>query len=839
MDFDFSGKRLISKSVLDDISNAIREKYGTSDKIKPIDMADLIRGIGTEAEEAWYVWYMSNIAPIDGLYNSHSYSNLYVVGDELVVLYRSAPHHFSGPELVTMRCSRTNLKTWETTDEDVLVGAGINYWGSVFYDGVYYIFDQSKKRFTTTDFKNFEVSTYTAPASEPYYIVVGDNGRFISPHSNSQAKGTMMYSDDLGVTWAKSTGDDVYNATLTTHGATTKVGNTLVAYCQNQKKDSPTDNTTILNVLTSTDNGLTWVGIEAQDEDLKYCGPSFASGMFAQVGDEWWLAMSSRLRTNHDDGTSTVGSVRLFRGTSEDVLTGNMHLFAVVDEFRGTFSAAGSVTMTDTGNIGMTTDGKSLYIVYAKPMMEVTGTIPSNSMLALAVVNMSPINIGREDSYHNENWVTERDAFVSAMDAEHDLYIYANGDSVVTNARGISIATRGTYSGQFNNGLASGSVAPLTDLVIPFVNNLDIRMVMTICNRNVNGAYAQQYYGLNDGKKRGLCGSVNNFYFTQTSSGASAAPFAAANNQKIDFRIGYANGVVSATLNGDTIEDVQSYIVVETDKNPDVNTAMLAFGWAGDFVTANQNIGHALHALIIDTDGDISCLLNPSDAGGDGGDDSGETGGETGGGDEPEVIIENPVTEGLIHYFDVNDVADTTWNAKVGDRSLTISSYDSDTKFVVPGKNFVLDTNANLGINTETGMAFEIVTNLNTTGSVLKYSPNGADMLIEYSIGGGGGIFVAGTLHQKLTNHFWMNKTLHTVFNLDVENGNAEIYINGELKETVSAELTFTESYMWALSAFGSTGKMGSFRIYDRPLTAEEVANNYKYESYSYDFTEV
>lgn len=842
MDFDFSGKRLISTTILSDISDAIREKYGTSDVIKPIDMADLIRGIGAEAEKAWYVWYMSNIAPIDGMYNSHSYSNVYVVGNELVVLYRSAPHHFSGSELVTMRCCRTNLTTWESTSEDVLTG--VYYWGSVYCDGTYYIFDELMNRYTTTDFKNFEKTTYTVPsgASEPYYITVGDNNRFVSPHSNSNTKGCMIYSDDFGLTWQRATGDDVYNSTLTSHGATTKVGNTLVAYCQAKKTDTATDNTTTLNVLTSTDNGLTWVGAEVVDEDLKYPGPSFASGMFAQIGDDWFLCLSSRLKTTDYEGHIHIGNVRLFKGTAEDVINGSMSLYSVVDDFNTECTrstVASSVSMTDTGNIGMTTDGKNLYIVYAKPLMKQATTVEewvsSNSMLCLAVVNTSDTDISRQDSYYNENWETERDAFVSAKDMEHNLYIYGSGTTVVTNANGIDIMTPETHKNSFGvNAMANGYVVPNGDIQIPFTDYIEMRMVFGLANRFLSPDYKKQYYGINvGGIKCALTGSVNAYKFNETNSTGCAASLTTL-QQLCDFRLKYKNGIVSATLNGVTIDDVRSYVVTDwTGFNDSENTAYLTFKDLAQIVLSGTGVGtNALMALTVDTDGDISDLLTaPPDDGLSGGD------GET---EEPEVIVENPVTYGLIHYFNVDDISDTTWPARVGGKSFTVASYDADAKLVTPGKTMSLGTNSALGIDTATGLCIETVTNMTGTGIIMQYSWLSANMGIKYAVGGTKFV-VSGTNYDgvniDMQKHFWKDKLLHTVLNLDVENGVAELYVNGVLKETVNAALEFgTEEWNFQM---GTSDRLGNFRIYDRPLTAEEVANNYKYESYSYDFTEI
>lgn len=893
------GKRLISESILGDIADAIREKCGYSQTIKPVDMADLIRGIGEEAAKQWHVWYMSNIAPIDGMYNSHSYSNVYVVGDELVVLYRSAPHHFSGSDLVTMRCTRLNLDTWKTETYDALTG--VNYFGSVYHDGVYYIFDQSRKRFTTTDFRTFEESAYTTPATEPYYIAVGDNNRFISAHSNSQAKGTMMYSDDLGITWLRATGDDVYVATLTSHGACTKVGDTIVAYCQSGKNDTATDNTTTLNVLTSTDNGLTWSGAEVVDEDLKYPGPSFTSGMFAQIDDEWFLCLSSRLRYTDDGGNLHIGNVRLFKGTDEEVISGNMHLYAVVDDFDcGTKNVHGanSVIMTDTGNIGMTTDGKALYIVYAKPLMA-SDDICSNNMLALSVVNTSSTDIIRPDAYHNANWEAERDAFVAAKDTAHDLYIYGDGSGVLTNVKGIEIATQENYNPTgYTPDLATGNIAPLGDIVIPFTERFEMRMVQTIANRYVNSAYKSHYYGINvGGKKHALHGSVNDYYFNKTNETIGAASLTTHNGVRVDFALRYENGQVTATLNGDTIEDVRSYVAIDIDRNPDSNTAVLSFSWVAEMVSASAKIGAAVEAIVIDTDGDISGLLGTpaidpeipvynitnaltnctnsnvatqinegsayeaqltaangyqldtvavtmggtdvtSEVYADGAITIAAVTGDIVITATAEAIpVPDPVTDGLIHYLNPDDITQDgetySWPAEIGGLTLTPASYDATTRLATFSTAVDLGNSDTLGVGDQ--ITFDFVVNMTTTNTALVHSQF-ATYNADINVYGNK-LYVADTGYAYTSwgdQHVFATKILHLTVCADYANGTVLAYVNGKLEVEVSAAMAASTARKWYLVNGGSN--LGDVRIYNRILNADEVSTNYANAQGKYTF---
>ena len=863
---------------------------------------------GEITEKDWYVWYMSNIAPIDGMYNSHSYSNVYVVGNELIVLYRSAPHHFSDSSLCKMRISRTNLKTFESTNEDLL--EGLNYFGSVCCNGTYYIFDKSMNRYDTTDFKNFNKVAYTVPsgASEPYYITVGDNNRFISTHSNSSKKGSMMYSDDYGVTWLKATGDDVYNATLTTHGATTKVGNTLVAYCQASKNDTATNNETVLNVLISVDNGLTWTGSEVIDEDLKYCGPSFASGMFAQIGDEWFLCLSSRLRTTDEDGNIHLGNVRLFKGSEEDVINGTMSLYAVVDDFNTkctSITVPSNVSMTDTGNIGMTTDGSNLYIVYAKPLMQQassgTDWITSNSMLCMAVVNSVNQNIGKEDSYYNAEWETERDAFVEAKDVEHDLYIYGSGTTVVTNVNGIEIMTPETNKDAYgNNSMASGCVVPNEDIQIPFVDYFEMRMIFGLANRLISPDYHKHYYGINvDGIKHALTGSVNIYKFNESNSTSCAASLTTG-QQLCDFKLKYEKGIVSATLNGITIDDVQSYVVTDfSGFNDTENTAYLTFDVLAQIVLGGTGVGkNALIALTVDTDGDISDLLgeivvdpeipvytitnnltncmttqtateinegssyNATITANDGyilseitctmgGVEQAVTNGviiiESVTGDivinataTKEVVVESPITDSLAHWLKPEEVDTSalTWTDSIDNTlSYSVTGYDSETK-MISAKQLNLGTSTVLGLGSD--VTFEGVFTPKSSGLLILHPPFGGAPG-DYAVNQNQYIadstsYNYNTISTAGSTNF-ANKIVHVAFCIDTTNGVVNVYINGKLEGT-STITNAPNGNNWAISN-GNGCNIGNVRIYNKALTSGEVEHNYQYEQGIYTFDTV
>lgn len=555
--------------------------------------------------DGWYPHYRSHISTIDGLYSGFNYTNVYIIGNELVVGYLAKQHHFTAMSEGTQifRVARKNLITGIVTESDAILGMG--YCGSVYYDGVYYIFTGSKRRFTTTDWVTFTRTSYTLPsgASEPYYITLADNGRFVSTVSNG-AKGSMIYSDDLGVTWYKASGgSDV----RTDHGGTCKVGNTLVAYCQN-KDGSAKDSSPRRYVLTSTDNGETWASKICEDADLANCGGSHTSGAFCNIGDEWFFAASNRMQWTDQDGYIHLGKIQLFKGTEQDVIDGTMHLHSILDDLNTGYKALDlpdSTVFTDTGNLGMTTDGEKLYCVYMRPLFHVVGTTRynvSNCMVALSIIDKDPNAVDSPDDYYNPQWQNDLNAEMARKDTSHDLYIYADGDSVITNYAGV------IYSKSTHSAIANSSVQPKDDIVIPFNSRFEMCFVGRLIEVANGGSYLQQYIGANiNGKDISINGTTNNLLFPRTHSTACAGSISAHFGYLLYLKIKYENGKITTTLNDITIDDLKSrtYYVI----NENENTILIKCSDVASKIEGGSYKYGMIRSLWIDTDGDLTGLV--------------------------------------------------------------------------------------------------------------------------------------------------------------------------------------------------------------------------------------
>lgn len=575
------------------------------------DGVEVQKAYDVNAECVWdtgggyYSHYMSHISAIDGLYSGFNYSNVYIIGNELVIAYLAKEFHFTpmadGTQI--MRVARMNLTTRQVIESDVMTGVG--YFGSVYYNGVYYIFDSFRKRYTTTDWRTFTESTYTLPSqmSEPYYITVWDNGRFVSTISYA-VKGAMIYSDDLGVTWTRASGGTSANAD---HGGTAKVGDTLVAYCQDDTGANPTDDTPRRWVLTSTDNGETWDEALCTDPDLLKCGGSHASGAFCHIGEDWFYATGNRLQYTDDNGKVHLGQIQLFKGTAQDVLDGSMHLLNVLDDLSTGCTSIGipnSTTWTDTGNLGMTTDGESLYCVYQRPLFHVLETYPyaiSNSMVALSIIDTTSGQEEKTDDYYDPEWRSKMAAAVADHDTNHDFYIYADDASPVTNYSG-SIYTRSQY-----NRMASGYVLPDDNLSIPFVSRFEMCFVgrfRETLNADRSG-YIMAYLGANiSGTESAITGTTNNLFFNKTYSTIGAGSLSTSFFADTYFRLKYENGILSATVNGNTIPNVLSKYY--DSYNADINTLLFRCAELAAEVVQNSGSSGVIKTLWVDTDGDLT-----------------------------------------------------------------------------------------------------------------------------------------------------------------------------------------------------------------------------------------
>lgn len=594
------------KSKIISLINAGNEVTGLSDT----NLTDVIRSLieGYHGITQWYPHYKSHLSAIDGLYSGFNYTNVYVIGNELVVGFLAKKHHFTemSEQSQIFRVARMNLTTGVVTETDTSI-VGMGYCGSVYYNGTYYIFDSFRHRYSTTDWSTFsQPVTYTLPSgvSEPYYITVGDNGRFISTTSKS-VSGSMLYSDDLGLTWSKATGG---NNVLTDHGGTCKVGNTLVAYCQNATGGGdPTSDTPRRYVLTSTDNGATWAEQLCSNEDLAHCGGSHASGDFCNIGDDWFYVAGKRLQYTDNDGIVHLGTIQLFKGTAQDVINGSMSLYKVIDDLStGCTSIVipTSTTWTDTGNLGIATDGSKIYCAYMRPLFHIvqgTGYNISNCMVALSIVDNNSQGTDSADDYYSSSWETERANEEAARDRTHDFFIYTDDTEPDTNYLG-TIYTHATY-----NKMRTGYCQPSEDISIPFTSYFELGFVGALREVLDSGnSYLMAYFGANiGGQEVSITGTTNNLHFPKTNTTIGAGSISAKFSDDLLFKLKYQNGVISATLNGITINNLKSRSVYEINTN--TNTILLKCKALADVIAENtsQKSG-VIKSFWVDTDGDLT-----------------------------------------------------------------------------------------------------------------------------------------------------------------------------------------------------------------------------------------
>lgn len=194
-----------------------------------------------------------------------------------------------------------------------------------------------------------------------------------------------------------------------------------------------------------------------------------------------------------------------------------------------------------------------------------------------------------------------------------------------------------------------------------------------------------------------------------------------------------------------------------------------------------------------------------------------------------------PVTNGLVHWFDVSSITSAddaiTWGDKVGDMSLTPASYDSDTMLANFTSDFAIGSTDTL--TSSTVVAFELVSY--TDGSPLAHSEYGTYRADIIFYGNGPTILGARYPYNDWPTEIqqFSNKLLHLVLNVDFTNGIVEVFVNGKLQLSMSGfEFDMDGTRKWHLRS----NYVGNFRIYDHILTADEVANNYKYEQSLYSF---
>lgn len=600
-------------SKIQNLIDAGNEVTGYSDTNITDVVQALIDGYGGETPIK-YSHYMSHITPWDGFYNSHSYDAVFVKNGFLYVFYKQAPHHYTDymddeKTDTAMRVLKYNISTKSVVSiKDVLRPAEGIFHG-VEVNGTYYLFTNNTNyiRVTTTDFDTFTQGTYTGPKVN--YLTKGDNNRIICTTETTSKGCNIYYSDDLGLTWTKATG---YSDAVTSHGAIAKVGDKIVCYCQDKQATMNMELHDVKRmVLISEDNGETWTGSECLDSDLVDCGRSYSTGSFCQIGDDWYFATNRRTIEQKADGYMHVGDVRLFKGTEQDVINGTMKLFKVIDDFNTQCTSVFNPTLTqsDSGNMGMRTDGESLFIVYHRQFLHSdpqTTFNESNSMICLAIVNATR-GVSMTDSYYDSDWETERDTFVSSEGTDYDLYAYGSSKTNISDG----LLFHSDYS-----------VIPTTDfvvankLVIPFVSSFEIKAVIYMRTiYDSSNEIMPIYIGSNTGGNIDVFGNLgsNCYYFNRTDPGNGIGLLGGATGINW-FHLKYSNGQIDVTLNGRTINNLLCHSLYDMRGSESIayNTIEINMGDMATYLDnyTSVNARRGILAMAINTDGDVSSLTS-------------------------------------------------------------------------------------------------------------------------------------------------------------------------------------------------------------------------------------
>ena len=296
-----------------------------------------------------------------------------------------------------------------------------------------------------------------------------------------------------------------------------------------------------------------------------------------------------------------------FKGTEQDVINGSMSLYKTVDNFdtgATSIAVAANVIQSDSGNMCMRTDGNGLYLVYHRPILhqDSSAYCESNSMTCLAIVD-SVRGSDVADDFYNPNWEAERDAFVSAKDTSYDLYAYG-----LTNNFNNSFWTSNDYPKIETTDVLTKSAG----LTIPFVNSFELIAVFYFGNWYINGGWADQYMGANVNGDVHVIGGYSYYLFNRPSDSGSngACSLGTYGGRYQYFKLKLDNGVVSVTLNGRTIPDVQCPALM-MKRDITSGNIRISYDDMDTYLASYTSSGKlkGIKALAINTDGDISGLV--------------------------------------------------------------------------------------------------------------------------------------------------------------------------------------------------------------------------------------
>ncbi|MDY5862551.1 LamG-like jellyroll fold domain-containing protein [Agathobacter sp.] len=891
---DFSGKKLISESILSDVANAIREKAGLDCAITPLEFADYILMIDGGKGFEYYDSWRGLISPMDGTFQQAYYNNGVAIGDKIYFVRNYSHSHYNGDGIYVgcWFCYDTTNNTLTRTE---LVYNGEPFGCSSLWcgdDGAIYGFGYPY-RYKTTDYGvTWTRDEMTTPQYDPCPVYKLSNGRIIG---TMLARTKMiMISDDEGLTWNTVTpfsDDDFAKAGISgyismSHGTICELEDCLAFYFNSPMQDS--SNLSKRYVSLSYDNGNTWTLPVACSGELGKAGYYICPGGMVYFGNKYHYFVSCRysdLKYSEDENYYIIGDLKWFTGTATDVKNGTMTLKKVLSQtLCTTIGFDNTMASQDVGNSGVTLCNGALYVnhgnlVYNKD--DDKRAYVSNSGIEIFRIGLE----GEADAepYWDANFKSKYQDILLAEDSNYNYYFYAPDKTNINSVDWWGYADKGYIpnEGHFKLPLGSG--------------DFEINGIYNTGFLGLSGGYPRIWAGIEqaDGTLHaiGAFGSSRYAIFDKAND-SSVASGVLAGGSTTYFTFKRKDGVYTYTINGVTVtnppfgwtykadniilgvsEPTYIYNVNASDETvqawidsipQDFNMSgllMLTISCDADYHGTNKdfsvtynligcsstnrkigiNAGHSYNTTIsvnvgYELSGDITCTM--------GGVAQTVTDGvisiESVTGDivitaTAKETVNEPVLDGLCMCYSVDnyDANAGTISDECGVGATLTASFDSEHNMVsgsdmrpLTMKQFseLFSNGFSLSFAYYAGSVANNMFALNSTGA----SNGGPRAIPPYFYEPSNSVAIHHIVDRYTTHHY--------VFSYDAVEGKYFAYMDGELKgsaEKVTEWNADTSSY-FTLGGWGGT--FGAIRVYNRPLTADEVAQNYAYDSKTWTF---
>lgn len=492
---DFTGKRLISESILSDVADAIREKAEIDDKIMPTEYAELIRSLIGSGINDYYDSWRGVISPMDGTFQQSYYSNGVAIGDK-IYFWRDYSHsHYNGDKIGGRRwyCYDTMSNTATVTEPEC--ADGTKPWCSSLWlgsDGAIYGLGVPT-RYKTTDYgATWTKDAVSAPSYDPGPVYKLSSGRIIG--TMLARTRMLMISDDEGLTWETITPftDDDYAAAgisgyiSPSHGTICELDDCIALYFNSPMQVS--DNSSKRYVSLSYDNGNTWTLPAACTGDLANAGWYLSPGSIVKFGRKYHYVCSNRymnLKYSEDENYYLIGECLWFTGSANDVKNGTMKLRKKLSQtlFKSNGFDA-KMAAQDVGNGGVTLCNGALYANYGNNIYNKDDT--TRAYVSNSGIEMFRIGMDKEEDvapYWDADFKTKYEEIQTAADTSYNYYFYAPDN---TNINGVD------WWGYEEKGY------------IP--NEGSFKLPLGTGNFEINGIYVTGYLGLTTGFPRIFAG---------------------------------------------------------------------------------------------------------------------------------------------------------------------------------------------------------------------------------------------------------------------------------------------------------------------------------------------